>query len=311
MASPDIDRSRLTRYAWLSIAAALSTITLKGGAYAITGSVGLLSDAVESMVNLLAALMALAMLAWAALPPDEEHAYGHGKAEYLASGFEGALILIASAGIVVTAGARLLRPQPIEQVELGLAITAVASTINWFVARVLQRAGRRYHSITLEADAKHLMTDVWTSVAVIAGVGLAAATGHYWLDPVLALAVALNILRMGFDLLRRSAYGLLDTALPEAERAVITGILDGYRGQGVHHHALRTRQAGAHRFISVHILVPGEWSVQRGHELLEQIEERICEAVPRSTVFTHLEPVEDPVSWDDLRLERRARPRQE
>lgn len=310
MAAPDIDRRRLTRYAWLSIAAAVSTITLKGGAYAITGSVGLLSDAIESLVNLLAALMALAMLAWAALPPDEEHAYGHGKAEYLASGFEGALILIASVGILVTAGGRLLRPQPIEQVELGLAITAVASALNWFVARVLYRAGQRYHSITLEADAKHLMTDVWTSVAVVAGVGLAALTGWYWLDPLLALAVALNILRMGVDLLQRSAYGLLDTALPEPERALIAGILQEYHARGVHHHALRTRQAGAHRFVSVHILVPGEWTVQRGHELLEQIEARIREAVPRSTVFTHLEPVEDPISWEDVRLER-VSPRRE
>jgi cation diffusion facilitator family transporter len=304
MTSPATDRRSLTRYAWLSIAAAISTITLKGGAYALTGSVGLLSDAIESMVNLLAALMALAMLAWAAQPPDDEHAYGHSKAEYFASGFEGALILIAAVAIFVTAASRLLHPRPIEQVEIGLFISIVASLINWAVARVLFRAGQEHHSITLEADARHLMTDVYTSAAVVIGVGLAALTGWHWLDPLLAIAVALNILRMGTELLRRSAYGLLDTAVPASERSAIVAVLQRYHDRGVQYHALRTRQAGARRFVSVHILVPGDWTVQRGHELLEEIEEKIRAAVPRSTVFTHLEPVEDPVSWEDERLER-------
>jgi len=176
--------------------------------------------------------------------------------------------------------------------------------INLAVARVLARAGRRYESITLEADAHHLMTDVWTSAGVIVGIALAAWTGWEVLDPLIALLVALNIVRIGVDLLRRSALGLLDTALPAVTRREITSILEAHGAQGVQYHALRTRQAGARRFISFHILVPGEWTVQRGHDLLERIEEEIRRAVPNSTVFTHLEPIEDPLSWEDTRLER-------
>lgn len=300
-------RPALMRYAWLSIAAALVVIGLKGGAYLATGSVGLLSDALESLVNLAGAIMALAMLAIAARPPDEEHAYGHGKAEYFASGFEGALILVAATGIGYTAVRRLLSPQPIEEAALGLAVAAVASLLNWGVARVLFRASREHHSITLEANARHLMTDVWTSVAVIVGVGVSALTGWERLDPLLALLVAVQIVVSGIYLVRRSALGLLDTALPLSERTTIARVLERYEAQGVEFHAVRTRQAGRQRFVSMHVLVPGEWTVQRGHELLEEVEERVRAAVPESAVFTHLEPVEDPVSWHDTRLHREGR----
>lgn len=296
----------LKRYALISIFAALATIALKGGAYVLTGSVGLLSDALESLVNLLAAIVALWALWVAALPADEEHAYGHTKAEYFSSGFEGALVVIAAASILATALPRLVDPRPVEDVGVGLAISALASAINLGVARLLFGAGRRYHSITLEADAHHLMSDVWTSVGVILGVGAAAATGWEILDPLIAVAVAVNVVWTGIGLLRRSMLGLLDTALPEPERRSITAVLEAHTGDGVQFHALRTRQAGARRFMSLHVLVPGEWTVQRGHDYLEGLEEELRRAVPNTTVFTHLEPIEDPVSWADERLERRS-----
>ena len=301
-----IERHGLVRFALLSVLAALVTIGLKGAAYLHTGSIGLLSDALESFVNLIAAGVALLALSVAARPADEDHAYGHTKAEYFSSAFEGALILVAAASIVVAAVRRLVDPRPITEPGVGLAIIAVASAINLVVARVLLRAARRHESITLEADAQHLMTDVWTSAGVIVGVGAAALTGWHRLDAVVAIAVAANVLYTGFRLLRRSMLGLLDTSLPAETLARIKTILDSHGKAGVRYHALRTRQAGARRFISFHILVPGDWTVQRGHDLLEEIEERVREAVPRSVVDTHLEPIEDPVSWEDARLERPA-----
>jgi cation diffusion facilitator family transporter len=297
-------RPSLTRFAWLSIAAAVLTIGFKASAYWLTGSVGLLSDALESLVNLVAAIMALAMLTLAARPPDEEHAYGHDKAEYFSSGVEGALILLAAVSIGWTAWGRLLHPQPIEQAGLGLAISMVASLLNFSVARVLLSAARRYHSISLEADARHLMTDVWTSAGVLIGIGAVILTGWERLDPLIALLVAANIVWTGVQLVRRSALGLLDTALPETERAVLRQILDRYGQEGVQYHALRSRQAGMRRFVSVHILVPGGWTVARGHHLLERIEHDIRQALSNVTVFTHLEPLEDPAAWGDTRLDR-------
>jgi cation diffusion facilitator family transporter len=282
-------------------------ILLKGGAYLLTGSVGLLSDTLESLVNLLAALVALIALSIAARPADEEHAYGHNKAEYFSSGFEGGLILVAALSIAYVAVRRLLHPQAIEAAGEGLAISALASLVNLGVARVLFQAGRQHGSIALEADARHLLTDVWTSAGVIAGVGAAALTSWRMLDPLVGLAVAANILYTGVRLLQRSALGLLDTALPEATRREILSVLDGYAKDGVHYHALRTRQAGRWRFISFHVLVPGDWSVQRGHDLLERIEDAVRARVPLSTVFTHLEPIEDPLSFQDQHLERDAR----
>lgn len=304
------DREALRRYAWLSIAAAITTILLKGGAYVLTGSIALLSDAVESLVNLVTAIAALLALTVAARPPDEEHAYGHGKAEYFASGFEGALILVAAVGIAFAAGQRLLSPEPIVDIGLGLGISIAATAINFGVARVLLRAGRLYESITLEADAHHLMTDVWTTAGVVVGLTLAATTGALWLDPLVALLVALHVLRAGVKLMRRSALGLLDTALPEQDRQAIVEILERRCCEGVQYHALRTRQAGAWRFVSLHVLVPGDWTVQRGHELLEEIEEEIRDRFPAVTVFTHLEPVEDPTSFEDTLLERQRRSRE-
>jgi cation diffusion facilitator family transporter len=300
-----MERPPLARFAWLSIAAALLTIGLKTGAYTLTGSVGLLSDALESGVNLVAAIVALVALIVAHRKPDDEHAYGHEKVEYLASGSEGGLILLAAASIAYAAIDRLLHPQPVEHVGLGLAVSVVASLINLGVALLLRRAGRAYCSITLEADARHLLTDVWTSVGVVVGVGAVALTGWAWLDPLVALAVAANIVWSGLQLVRRSALGLLDTALPADERAAIRAVFDRYAAtEGVQFHALRTRESGARRFISVHVLVPGGWTVQRGHALLEVIERDIRDAVPMLTVFTHLESLDDPASWDDTALDR-------
>jgi cation diffusion facilitator family transporter len=299
-----IERRGLLRFAVLSVVAAVITIGLKTAAYVVTGSIGLLSDALESLANLVAAVVALFALSVAARPADEEHTYGHTKAEYFSSGFEGLLIVVAAVGIVVAAVRRFVEPQPIVEPALGLAANALASVVNFAVARVLLRVGRRHESITLEADAHHLMADVWTSIGVILGVGAAVATGWHRLDAIVAVAVAFNVLRSGFRLLDRSMHGLLDTSLPEETLTEIKAILDAHSGIGVRYHALRTRQAGARRFISFHILVPGGWTVQRGHDLLETIEERIRHAVPNSVVDTHLEPIEDPVSWEDTRLER-------
>ncbi len=280
------------------------TIALKAGAYVVTGSVGLLSDALESLVNLAAAVIALIALTIAAQPPDEDHTYGHEKAEYFSSGVEGALILIAAVSIAFTAIQRILHPQPIEQPGLGLTIAVIASLVNLGVAQILLRAGRRYESITLEADAHHLMTDVYTSAGVIVGVALVSLTGWYLLDPLIALAVAGHIVWSGVRLVRRSVSGLMDTALPAAEREVLDATLAPFRAKGIVFHALRTRQSGARRFVSFHVLVPGTWSVRRGHTLLERVERDVRQALPNTTVFTHLEPIEDPASFQDTTLDR-------
>ena len=294
----------LQRYAWLSIAAALATILLKGAAWWMTGSVGLLSDALESFVNLAGALMALGMLTLAALPPDDNHAHGHGKAEYFASAFEGFLILVAAASIAWAATDRLLHPRPLEAVGIGLAVSAVASAINLATARVLLSVGTKYRSITLEADAHHLMTDVWTSAGVIAGVGLAWFTGWLWLDPAIALLVAANIVWTGWRLLRRSAAGLMDESMPPADLASIDAVLQRYRAQGLEFHALRTRQAGARAFVTLHVLMPGAWTVKEGHDCSERIEADLRGVLPYATVTTHLEPREDPASHADRELDR-------
>ena len=302
-------RPSLTHFAWLSIAAAIVIIALKGVAYWITGSVGLLSDALESVINLVAASVALVVLGIVSRPADEGHPYGHDKAEYFASGLEGGMILIAATGIGVTAVDRLLHPQLLEALGSGLLIAAVASAINFAVGRVLLSAGRRYESITLEADAKHLMTDVWTSAGVLVGVGAAGITGWDWLDPAAALFVTANIVWMGVSLVRRSVHGLMDSALPESERQVIQKILDTYRAQGIQYHELLTRRAASRRFVSAHILVPGAWTVQRGHDLLEDLEAQIRAALPNTAVITHLEPIEDPASWRDAQLETTPAPK--
>ena len=299
-----MERSSLTRYAWLSIAAAVVTIGLKSFAYLLTGSVGLLSDAVESLVNLVAAIIALSMLIIAARPADEEHPFGHSKAEYFASGAEGVLIFVAAISIAIAAVQRILAPRAIEQPGAGLAVSTFASAINFIVARILLSVGKKQNSITLEADAHHLMTDVWTSVAVIVGVGAVAITDWELLDPIIALAIAANIVRTGVQLVRRSIAGLMDTALPPDEYDRVLRVLEKYKEQGVEFHALKTRQAAGRRFVSVHVLVPGRWTTHKGHHLVENVEKDIRDALAGVTVFTHLEPVDDPLSFQDIEIDR-------
>ena len=299
-----MNRAFLTRYAWVSIFAALLTLGLKTLAWYLTGSVGLLSDAIETLVNLAGGIMALAMLTVAARPADEDHAYGHGKAEYFSSGVEGTLIVLAAASIGRAAVRRLLAPQPLAQVGLGLAVAVAASLVNLAVALLLLRISRKHDSITLEANARHLLADVWTSVGVVLGVAAVALTDWRWLDPVVALIVAANIVRTGVGIVRRSVAGLMDRAISADDLAAVEKILGVYRRDGVQFHALITRQAGAQKFVSMHVLVPGDWTVRRGHELLERIEADIRRALPVALVFTHLEPLDDPASWDDVRLER-------
>lgn len=297
---PKGNRASLTRFAWISIGASVLTIALKSSAYLMTNSVGFLSDAVESLVNLVAGVMALAMLTVAALPPDDSHAYGHSKAEYFSSITEGILILIAAGGIIFTAVERFLDPQPLEQLGIGLIVSAVASAVNFAAARILLKAGRRENSITLEADAQHLMTDVWTSVGVIIGIGIVALTGWLFLDPLIAILVGLNIVWTAYQLLRRSVAGLMDAALPESEQKNIETIMEKYRGRGVAFHALRTRQSAARRFVSVHMLVPGAWTVHDAHHIAEDFEGDIRKELPETIVHTHLEPVDDEISMRDV-----------
>ena len=295
----------LARYAWISVGAAVATIGLKTLAWWLTGSVGLLSDALESLVNLAAALLALSMLRLAASPPDDAHPYGFSPAEYFSAGIEGALIVLAAAGIVWAAIPRLITPRELELPLAGLALTVVASGINLAVALMLLRVGREHHSITLEADGRHLLTDVWTSAAVIAGVALVFATGWLRLDPLIAIAVAVHILWTGFGLMRRSVRGLLDPAISAEDQRELTKLFNEYaRRYGVTFHALRTRQAGARRFVTFHMLVPDEWTVAQAHRLSEEIEARMRAMVPNAAIVVHIEPISDPASYDDQELDR-------
>jgi cation diffusion facilitator family transporter len=268
-------------------------MALKSAAYLDTGSVGLLSDAAESLVNLAAAWVALIALRAAEKPPDEDHPFGHEKAEYFASGAEGAMILVAAAAILYAAVPRLLAPQPIEGVGLGLVISTLASGVNLFVGRTLLAAGKRHRSITLEADGHHLMTDVWTSVGVIVGVGLVSLTGWPILDPIVAILLALHIVGTAWGLIARSGTGLMDASLPPEELRTITSILDRFAAEGARWHALKTRVSGSRRFVSVHVLVPGDWTVRRGHDLARDLEEALARALDKTSVFTHLEPLDD------------------
>ncbi|MBW4697872.1 MAG: cation diffusion facilitator family transporter [Aphanocapsa lilacina HA4352-LM1] len=291
-------------YALLSIAAAVGTIALKFGAYALTGSIGLLSDAAESGINLVTALVTFWALTVAARAPDQTHPFGHSKAEYFSSGLEGALILVAAVGIAVSAVGRLFAPQPLEQLGLGMGLSLVATALNGGVAAVLMAAGKRLRSLALQADAQHLLTDVWTSTGVVAGLVLVQLSGWLVLDPLIALAVAINIVWAALRLLREAADGLMDRSLSDEDTRTIEQILVTHREGGLQFHALRTRQAASRRFISLHVLVPGAWSVQHGHALCEQIERAIEAALPHSCVTTHLEPIEDPLSWADAELDR-------
>lgn len=295
----------LVRYVLLSVAAALTTMALKAGAAAVTGSVGFLSDALESGVNLVAALVALLALRTAVRPPDDDHDFGHGKAEYLSAAVEGGMVFVAAAAIVWTSVDRLVHPMPLDRAGIGLVLSTVASLVNLGVGVALVRVGRRHRSVTLEADGRHLLTDVWTSAGVLVGIVLVAVFEWEVLDPIVALLVGVNILRVGIGLVRRSVVGLLDASLPPDDVAAVGEVIDRYRRErGVDFHALRTRESGRQRFVYVHVLVPGAWTVQRGHDLLEELEADIARTLPGTVTFTHLEPQEDPVSYEDQGLDR-------
>jgi len=309
-------KKSLTLYGWLSITAAMSTIALKTYAYLLTDSVGLLSDALESIINLVAAIIMLFVLHIAAQPPDEKHPYGHEKIEYFSSGAEGVMILLAAISIGMTAWERLLSPQPLQQLDLGIGISIIASVINFVVAKILIRAGKKYRSLPLESDGKHLMTDVWTTVGILLAIGaimlanaipasvnFAQKFGFEWeiLDPIIAIFVALNIVLAGLQLIRRTIAGLMDVALPIEEQAQIITVLEEFSAsQGITYHAFRTRCSGTQRFVSAHILVPGNWTVQRGHDLVEEIEQKLNAIFEHIDIDTHLEPIEDPASWEHL-----------
>lgn len=282
-----------TRYIQLSLLAAIVTIGMKLYAWHLTGSVGMLSDALESFVNLGAALFALLMIVIAAAPADAGHPFGHAKAEYFSSGFEGTLIFVAAAAILWTAIPRLWAPLPLESLGTGLWFVAGGTLVNFTVSRVLRRAAHRLRSVALEADASHLMTDVWTSAGVCAGLIGAALTGWLWLDPVIAIAVALHILREGWRLMRGAVEGLMDAALSPQELAIIDQVLDGFRARGASFDRLRTRRAGHERFVDLIVRVPGDWRVDVSHALLDDIEAAIGQALPGTRTLTHLEPVPD------------------
>jgi len=297
--APEVD---LTRFAWLSIGAAVVTITVKAAGAWITGSVGLLSDAAESVVNLVAAIVALFALRVAAQPPDENHPYGHSKAEYFSAAVEGLMIFVAAAIIVYTAIERLFNPRPLEQIGLGLTLSVAGSIVNGAVAYVLLRKGREHNSATLVADGKHLITDVITSAAVLIGVALVTITGIPRLDPVVALLAGVNILWTGFNLVRNSVHGLMDIAIPAKDFDTLKDVLAGYTSDDVSFHALRTRVAGNRYFASFHVLVPGDWTVKRGHDLTEDIIDAIVARLPSLRVDAHLEPREDPRSYEDIEI---------
>lgn len=288
-----MERENLTRFAWLSILAAVVTIALKSAAYYFTGSVGLLSDALESLINLAAAIVALLTLRIAAQPADEDHAFGHDKAEYFSSGIEGTLIFLAALSIAYTALPRLFAPQPIEQLGIGLIVSGAATVVNFVVARILIRAGKNHHSLVLEADGEHLMTDVWTSIGVVIGVSLVNLTGWLRLDPIVAILVAVNIVRTGYSLIKRSVLGLMDTVVAPEIQFVAEEVLKRYaETEGVTYENFRSRQSGMKNFFYVDIQFPNDWTIHQVHEIADRIEIEIHEKIPNSTVFSHLEPFE-------------------
>jgi cation diffusion facilitator family transporter len=288
-------------YAGLSVVTSIVTIVLKLSAFYLTGSIGLLSDAVEAIVNIVAALVALGILTYSAAGPDREHNFGHEKAQYFSSGIEGALIFVAAGAIIWVSIPRLMNPQELEQVSAGLVLSVLAAIANAACAWVMLRAARQHRSITLEADARHLLTDVWTTGGVFIGVVLVQWTGWLRLDPLIAIAVAFQIVWTGWHLMARSFQGLMDRAIPDEDRAAMVEVLETLHERGCDYHALRTRVAGAKSFVDVHVLVPGSMSVQQGHDLVEALENEIRGRLPHIEVLTHLEPLEDPKSWDDPR----------
>ncbi|QHN26362.1 cation diffusion facilitator family transporter [Gordonia pseudamarae] len=293
----------LSRWALLSIAAAAVTIALKMTAWLVTGSVGLLSDAAESVVNLVAAVVAFIALKVAARPADANHNFGHQKSEYFSAIIEGTCIAIAAVVIIVSAAERLMNPKDIESAGIGLLISVVAALINGAAAWALIRAGRRHRSVTLEADGKHLATDVWTTAGILVAIALVAITGWNILDPIVAIAVAVNILFVGGGLVGRAAAGLMDSALPDEQRAAIDAVLDEFGTPEVTFHDVRTRESGHVRFMQMHMLVPGDWTVQRAHDLAEQVEARLEAVVDDLIPTIHVEPIGDPRAYEQWRLE--------
>jgi cation diffusion facilitator family transporter len=291
-----------SRVIYFSIAAALVTMAIKFAAYWITGSVGLLSDALESIVNLVAALIAFIALLIAVRPADATHPYGHEKIEYFSSGVEGTFILIAAVGIIFSAVKRLLHPAPLAHLDLGLALGLAAAATNFLVAQLLLRAARQYDSITIEADARHLLTDVWTTVGVLAALLVVKVTGWTMLDPLIAFAVGGNIIFSGVDLLRRSFHGLMDYRLPAEEISAIETVLGKHIGKQRVYHNLRTRKSGSQRFVDFHLLVPGDMSISEAHALCEQIENEIRQIIPNTTVTIHTEPADELVSYQDAEV---------
>lgn len=293
-----------TFYAWLSVVTSLLTIVLKFGAFWLTGSVGLLSDAMEALVNLVAALVALWTLYYVSVGADEDHNFGHEKAEYFSSGIEGSLIFVAAISIIYTACARLVDPQPLESLGLGVILSITAAGANALCASFLLKGARNHRSITLEADAYHLLSDVWTTVGVVAAILLVPVTGWLILDPLVALFVAAQILWTGWKLVKRSFDGLMDKAIPKKEVESIQSVLNTLKKEGCDFHALRTRQAGRKHFADVHVVVPGAMSVREGHDLVERLENEISELVPNVEMLIHIEPLEDPRSWEDHNCKR-------
>ncbi|ANI91392.1 cation diffusion facilitator family transporter [Dietzia timorensis] len=295
--------STLKKFAWLSVAASVVTIVLKAGAWWLTGSVGLLSDAAESLVNLVASIVALIAITIAERPADDDHQFGHSKAEYFSAGVEGAMIFVAAGSIIVLAVERLLNPLELEQLGIGLLVSIIASVINGIVGTMLIRAGRKNRSVTLTADGKHLLTDVITSIGVVVGVGLVWLTGWSALDPIVAIGVGINILFVGGGLVRESAMGLMDATLSDEDNEAIEAVLDSYRRSGeVDFHELRTRESGVRRFVEFHVLVPGSWSVERAHDLVEKVESEIRDRLPDSHIASHIEPIEDDRAYNDVHL---------
>lgn len=290
------------RQALLPIAAAVATLGLKFTAYAVTGSIGLLSDAMESLVNLATAGLALFALWYAARPVDRTHAYGHEKIEFFASGVEGLLIAVAALGIGWVAVDHLPAPAPLQRLDLGLALALAAAGLNFAVARTLLAIGRRTHSIVMEAEGRHLLTDVWTSAAVLVSLGVVRVTNVAWLDPAIGLVLAALILRTGLGLLRRSFDGLMDRTLPDEEVAGLRAVLARLLPPETTYHGLRTRRAGRRRFVDFHLLVPGRWSVAKAHLLAQEIEQAIAAALVGAQVTVHIEPVEEPAAWTDTPL---------
>nr|WP_237421640.1 cation diffusion facilitator family transporter [Gordonia sp. SID5947] len=287
----------------MSIAASIVVILMKIAAWQVSGSVGLLSDAAESVVNVVAAVGAFIALRVAARPPDEGHNFGHTKVEYFSAVFEGVMIVVAAVLIIVAAVERLINPRELESVGLGLVISVVATMVNGAVGVILLRIGRRHRSLTLEADGKHLLTDVWTTAGVVVAVALVAVTGWLALDSVVAIAVAINILVVGGRLVLRSGAGLMDSAMPAEDRAIIDEVLDRFRSAGIAFHDIRTREAGHERFLQMHMLVPGSWSVDHAHDVAEEVEGELRSALDHLNVATHLEPIDDPRAYEPWRLD--------